>query len=173
MPLGAHLDPGRVGEPKLTRVVTDRGDRRGAVPRGNMSRPTLRSIANTGVAEAATVEPGTPIQNAFVESFQGYVRDECLDQHWRLGLGDTRHTVEAWRQDDHRVRPYSALGYRPLGGRLERVERPEVDHSHALLFPESWRGHERGGCELWVVKRPEDAAVLVIPVKRQVNERTV
>jgi hypothetical protein len=56
MPPGAQLDPGRVGEPKLTRVVTDRGDRRGAVPRGNMSRPTIRSIPNTGVAEAATVE---------------------------------------------------------------------------------------------------------------------
>ena len=50
------MDPGRVVEPKLARVEMDRGDRRGAVPRGNMSRPTIRSIPNTGVAEAATVE---------------------------------------------------------------------------------------------------------------------
>lgn len=58
------------------------------------------------------IEPGKPVQNAFVESFHGRLRDECLDRHWFLGLADARHTVEAWRQDDHRARPHSALGYR-------------------------------------------------------------
>ena len=57
------------------------------------------------------IEPGRPIQNAFVESFQGRLRDECLDRHWFLGLVDARHTVEAWRQDYNRARPHSALGY--------------------------------------------------------------
>ncbi len=42
------------------------------------------------------IEPGKPIQNAFVESFHGRLRDECLDRHWFLGLADARHTVEAW-----------------------------------------------------------------------------
>ena len=59
------------------------------------------------------IEPGKPIQNAFVESFQGRLRDECLDRHWFVSLADARHTVEAWRQDYNRVRPHSALGYRP------------------------------------------------------------
>jgi putative transposase len=59
------------------------------------------------------IEPGKPIQNAFVESFQGRLRDECLDRHWFIGLCDARHTVEAWRQDYNRARPHSALGYRP------------------------------------------------------------
>ena len=59
------------------------------------------------------IEPGKPVQNAFVESFQGRLRDECLDRHWFVSLADARHTVEAWRQDDNRVRPHSALGYRP------------------------------------------------------------
>ena len=58
------------------------------------------------------IEPGKPIQNAYVESFQGRLRDKCLDRHWFLGLGDARHTVEAWRQDYNRARPHSALGYR-------------------------------------------------------------
>jgi putative transposase len=58
------------------------------------------------------IEPGKPIQNAFVESFQGRLRDECLDRHWFLGLVDARHTVEVWRQDYNRARPHSALGYR-------------------------------------------------------------
>ena len=59
------------------------------------------------------IEPDKPIQNAFVESFQGRLRDECLDQHWFLGLADARQTIEAWRHDYNRARPHSALGYRP------------------------------------------------------------
>jgi putative transposase len=59
------------------------------------------------------IEPGKPVQNAFVESFQGRLRDECLDRHWFVGLSDARHTVEAWRQDYNQSRPHSALGYRP------------------------------------------------------------
>jgi putative transposase len=57
------------------------------------------------------IEPGKPSQNAFVESFQGRLRDECLDRHWFLGLADARQTIEAWRQDYNRARPHSALGY--------------------------------------------------------------
>jgi putative transposase len=59
------------------------------------------------------IEPGKPIQHAFVESFHGRLRDECLDRHWFVGLSDARQIVEAWRQDDNRSRPHSALGYRP------------------------------------------------------------
>lgn len=58
------------------------------------------------------IEPGKPVQNAFVESFHGRLRDECLDRHWFLGLGDARRTVESWRQDYNRARPHSALAYR-------------------------------------------------------------
>ena len=58
------------------------------------------------------IEPGKPIQNAFVESFQGRRRDECLDRHWFVSLADARHTVEAWRRDYNAERPHSALGYR-------------------------------------------------------------
>jgi putative transposase len=58
------------------------------------------------------IQPGKPVQNAFVESFQGRLRDECLNRHWFVGLRDTRQTVEAWRQDYNRARPHSALGYR-------------------------------------------------------------
>ena len=59
------------------------------------------------------IEPGKPIQNAFVESFHGRLRDECLDRHWVLGLNDARQIVEAWRHDYNRSRPHSALSYRP------------------------------------------------------------
>ena len=59
--------------------------------------------------ELAFIEPGKPIQNAFVESFNGSFRDECLNQHWFTTLNDARRTIEAWREDYNQVRPHSAL----------------------------------------------------------------
>jgi len=57
------------------------------------------------------IDPGKPIQNAYTESFNGRFRDECLNEHWFLGLRDARRIVEAWRQDYNQQRPHSALGY--------------------------------------------------------------
>ncbi len=57
------------------------------------------------------IDPGKPIQNAHCESFHGRLRDECLNEHWFLGLRDARRIVETWRQDYNRERPHSALGY--------------------------------------------------------------
>jgi putative transposase len=56
------------------------------------------------------IEPGRPVQNAIIESFNGRVRDECLNQHWFLDLADARRIVAAWREDDNTRRPHSALG---------------------------------------------------------------
>jgi putative transposase len=58
------------------------------------------------------IDPGKPIQNAHCESFHGRVRDECLNEHWFLSLGDARRIVETWRQDYNQARPHSALAYR-------------------------------------------------------------
>ena len=57
------------------------------------------------------IDPGSPVQNAHCESFHGRVRDECLNEHWFLSLGDARQILEAWRQDYNHTRPHSALGY--------------------------------------------------------------
>jgi putative transposase len=56
------------------------------------------------------IEPGTPNQNAYVESFNGRLRDECLNEHWFFSLGPARETIETWRLDYNAVRPHSALG---------------------------------------------------------------
>jgi putative transposase len=58
------------------------------------------------------IEPGRPVQNAIVESFNGRVRDECLNQHWFLDLADARRIIAAWREDYNTRRPHSALGGR-------------------------------------------------------------
>jgi putative transposase len=54
--------------------------------------------------------PGKPTDNAFVESFNGRFRDECLNQHWFASLEEVRQTVEAWRIDYNTERPHRALG---------------------------------------------------------------
>lgn len=56
------------------------------------------------------IRPGKPVENAFIESFNGKFRDECLNEHWFTGLNDARFTIEGWRQDYNHVRPHSSLG---------------------------------------------------------------
>ena len=55
------------------------------------------------------IDPGKPVQNALIESFNGKLRDECLNQHWFTDLHDARITIESWRMDYNQVRPHSSL----------------------------------------------------------------
>lgn len=55
------------------------------------------------------ITPGKPTQNAFVESFNGRFRDECLDQHWFVGLHDARVTIDTWRVEYNTARPHGSL----------------------------------------------------------------
>lgn len=54
--------------------------------------------------------PGRPTDNAFVESFNGKVRAECIDQNWFLSLDDARSKCEAYRREYNEERPHSAIG---------------------------------------------------------------
>ena len=54
--------------------------------------------------------PGKPTDNAFIESFNGKFRAECLNTHWFMNLDDAREKMEAWRRDYNEVRPHSAIG---------------------------------------------------------------
>ena len=55
------------------------------------------------------IDPAKPNQNAFIESFNGKFRDECLTGHWFTTLEDARRTIEEWRIDYNEVRPHSSL----------------------------------------------------------------
>ena len=57
------------------------------------------------------IEPGKPVQNAFIESFNSKLRDECLNQDVFSSLGEARAIIEAWRHDYNHLRPHSRLGY--------------------------------------------------------------
>jgi putative transposase len=55
------------------------------------------------------IRPGKPVENAFAESFNGRLRDECLNINWFLSLKHAREVIEAWRIDYDEVRPHGAL----------------------------------------------------------------
>ena len=55
---------------------------------------------------------GTPTDNAMVESFNGRLRQECLNEHWFLSLADARSKIEAWRKFYNEERPHSALAWK-------------------------------------------------------------
>jgi len=57
------------------------------------------------------IQPGKPVQNAYAESFNGRLRDECLNANWFTSLSDARQKIETWRQDYNQQRPHSSLGY--------------------------------------------------------------
>lgn len=57
------------------------------------------------------IEPGKPVENAYIESFNGRLRDECLNEHWFISLDRAREIIEEWRIDYNEVRPHSSLGY--------------------------------------------------------------
>ncbi len=56
------------------------------------------------------IRPGKPVDNSFVESFNGRLRDECLNGKWFQSRDEAREFVEAWREDYNNARPHSALG---------------------------------------------------------------
>ena len=59
------------------------------------------------------IEPGKPNQNAYVESFNGRLRDECLNEHWFASLTHARLLIETWRRDYNEYRPKKDLGGLP------------------------------------------------------------
>lgn len=56
------------------------------------------------------IQPGKPVQNAFIESFNGKFRDECLNEHWLLTLQEAQVVIEAWRREYNEERTHSTIG---------------------------------------------------------------
>jgi len=57
------------------------------------------------------IRPGKPIENAFIESFNGRLRDECLNVHQFVSIADAQTKIEAWRRDYNEHRPHGSLGH--------------------------------------------------------------
>jgi putative transposase len=75
---------------------------------------TSRALDQWAYANGVTlklIQPGKPTQNAYIESFNGKFRDECLNEHWFTSLAQARVVIAAWRQDCNEDRPHCALNY--------------------------------------------------------------
>jgi putative transposase len=99
----------------LDRIIVERGARPNELVLDNGPELTSRILdqwADGRQVRLRFIDPGKPIQNAFSESFNGRLRDECLNQHWFTTLADARTIVERWRTDYNDERPHSSLGYR-------------------------------------------------------------
>jgi putative transposase len=103
---------------RVTRVLEGIIAERGRPQRllmDNGSELTSRHFLSWGVdwkLELAYIQPGKPVQNAYVESFNGKLRDECLNVSWFRNLWQARARISAWRKEYNAARPHSSLGYR-------------------------------------------------------------
>jgi putative transposase len=88
------------------------------------SNVILRWCADNGV-NWHYIQPGKPYQNGTIESFNGKLRDECLNEHWFLELREAQQIIEKWREDYNTSRPHSALQGRT----------PKEVASHLLCLP--------------------------------------
>lgn len=88
------------GKPKM--IVSDNGTEM-------TSMAILKWCQHTQI-EWHTIAPGKPMQNGFIESFNGSFRDECLNETLFSSLGQARATITAWREDYNVNRPHSSLG---------------------------------------------------------------
>lgn len=70
----------------------------------------LDSWAYASGVSLAFIRPGKPNENAYIESFNGRFRDECLNEHWFLSIAQAREIIEAWRTEYNTERPHSSLG---------------------------------------------------------------
>jgi putative transposase len=59
------------------------------------------------------IRPGKPVENGFIESFNGKLRDECLNTEVFFSIADVREKLEHWRHDYNHFRPHSSLSNRP------------------------------------------------------------
>jgi putative transposase len=79
--------------------------------------------------------PGKPTDNAFIESFNGSFRDECLNTNWFLSLEDAKEKIEAWRRDYNEYRPHSSLDNLSPKQYLEKYQSQERPISPILACP--------------------------------------
>jgi putative transposase len=69
------------------------------------------------------IRPGKPVENAFAESFNGRLRDECLNTNWFMIVRHAREIMEDWRLDYNEVRPHSSLKAKTPKEFIEAVAR--------------------------------------------------
>ena len=114
--LAIEVDQGIKGEQVadvMTRLALLRGAP-SAIRVDNGPEFVSKALDRWAYANGVTLDfsrPGKPTDNAYVESFNGRLRDECLNAHWFLSLADAKAKIEAWRRQYNESRPHTSLGW--------------------------------------------------------------
>ena len=93
--------------------------------------------ANENGVEWHYIDPGKPQQNGYIESFNGSLRDECLNEEIFDSLADARRTLALWRYDYNNVRPHSSLGNQPPAEARRALEQFGRSAPDALATPKT------------------------------------
>ena len=93
--------------------------------------------ANENRVEWHYIGPGKPQQNAYIQSFNGSLRDACLNEEIFDSLADARHKLALWRPDYNNVRPHSSLGDKTLAEARRELEQSEGSAPGALAQPDT------------------------------------
>jgi putative transposase len=85
------------------------------------------------------IEPGKPIQNAFIESFHASFRQECLDGHWFVNMADARQKIEAYGREYNEERPHRSIGKRTPAQLERELTLPthggiDMNHTESLTY---------------------------------------
>jgi putative transposase len=131
---------------RVVRVLERLRERRGtpaAIQVDNGTEFTSRVVDQWAYQQGVAlhfIERGKPVQNAFIESFNGKFRDECLNQNWFMDLGDARDRIEAWRVDYNAVRPHSSLRYlTPEEFAVSVAARPASPPTPVVSIAPTWK----------------------------------
>jgi hypothetical protein len=147
---------------ELDRVIKTRG-----CPRMIVCDNGTEFTSNTILAWQEEIEiewhyitPGKLMQNGFVESFNGRLRDECLNEHLFANLNEARRIIEEWRIDYNTNRPHTSLNLRTQVTKLGSLHRLSDTTS-------------RGRCLIWVIRDciepAASPAMSVMPLKAEVD----
>lgn len=96
---------------ELSSLVADKGLPK-AIVSDNGTEFTSHAVlkwAQEMSVEWQYIQPGKPMQNGYIESFNGKLRDECLNEHWFIRLTEAKVIIEKWRYDYNHARPHSSL----------------------------------------------------------------
>jgi len=89
------------------------------------SASILREWLNRLTVKPLFIEPGSPWENGYIESFNGKMRDELLNREIFYSLKEAEILIEQWRVEYNTIRPHSALGYRPPAPKAAIEIQPE------------------------------------------------
>lgn len=143
--LAIEVDTSLSGE-RVVRVLNHLVEQRGKpeiIKTDNGSEFTGQALDRwayqTGVKQHF-IQPGKPVQNAHMESFNGRLRDECLNRHWFLNLNDSRELINSWKYEYNWIRCHRSLDRLPPSVYAQRKMAEEQPPS----APTSYETHSRG-----------------------------